>query len=130
MPNSCLFSYIAEVAPPSIRGRLVGFYEIGSQGAQMCGFWVNYAVNRTISSSSKLIVLKSPEMPKATTDISQPRLSGRFLSVFNYFRPSSSLQSCLSAQNRHGGWLKRTVGRKPRESSAIFASSPPVTLML
>lgn len=47
--------YIAEVAPPSIRGRLVGFYEIGSQGAQMCGFWVNYAVNKTISSSSKSI---------------------------------------------------------------------------
>ncbi|KAH8761211.1 sugar transporter [Diaporthe sp. PMI_573] len=44
--------YIAEVAPPSIRGRLVGFYEIGSQGAQMCGFWVNYAVNKTISSST------------------------------------------------------------------------------
>lgn len=41
--------YIAEIAPPSIRGRLVGFYEIGSQGAQMCGFWVNYVVNRSIS---------------------------------------------------------------------------------
>lgn len=38
--------YIAEIAPPSIRGRLIGFYEIGSQGAQMCGFWVNYVVNR------------------------------------------------------------------------------------
>ncbi|KAM5350408.1 hypothetical protein ACJ41O_006913 [Fusarium nematophilum] len=41
--------YIAEVAPPAIRGKLIGFFEIGSQGAQMCGFWVNYAVNRTIS---------------------------------------------------------------------------------
>jgi hypothetical protein len=41
--------YIAEIAPPSIRGRLVGFFEIASQGSQMCGFWVNYAVNRTIS---------------------------------------------------------------------------------
>ncbi|KAE9580152.1 Quinate permease [Colletotrichum fructicola] len=41
--------YIAEVAPPTIRGKLVGFYEIGSQGAQMLGFWVNYAVNKTIS---------------------------------------------------------------------------------
>ncbi|KAF9876797.1 hypothetical protein CkaCkLH20_05643 [Colletotrichum karsti] len=40
--------YIAEMAPPTIRGKLVGFYEIGSQGAQMLGFWVNYAVNRTI----------------------------------------------------------------------------------
>ncbi|KAI8305674.1 hypothetical protein K4K61_005119 [Colletotrichum sp. SAR11_59] len=41
--------YIAEVAPPAIRGKLVGFYEIGSQGAQMLGFWVNYVVNKTIS---------------------------------------------------------------------------------
>ncbi|KAH7127386.1 general substrate transporter, partial [Dactylonectria macrodidyma] len=44
--------YIAEVAPPSIRGKLVGFYEIGSQGAQMLGFWVNYAVNKTLDPSS------------------------------------------------------------------------------
>ncbi|EKG16898.1 General substrate transporter [Macrophomina phaseolina MS6] len=41
--------YIAEISPPSIRGRLVGFFEIGLQASQMCGFWVNYAVNRTIS---------------------------------------------------------------------------------
>ncbi|KAF4968461.1 hypothetical protein FSARC_4155 [Fusarium sarcochroum] len=41
--------YIAEVAPPAIRGKLIGFFEIGSQGAQMIGFWVNYAVNKTIS---------------------------------------------------------------------------------
>lgn len=44
--------YIAEVAPPSIRGKLIGFFEIGSQGAQMLGFWVNYAVNKTISPNS------------------------------------------------------------------------------
>lgn len=62
VPDIYRFSYIAEVAPPSIRGRLVGFYEIGSQGAQMCGFWVNYAVNRTISSSSKSIMLQNPDM--------------------------------------------------------------------
>lgn len=42
-------SYIAEIAPPAIRGKLIGFFEIGSQGAQMCGFWVNYAVNKTLS---------------------------------------------------------------------------------
>ncbi|KAJ0383913.1 hypothetical protein COL922a_009486 [Colletotrichum nupharicola] len=41
--------YIAEVAPPTTRGKLVGFYEIGSQGAQMLGFCVNYAVKKTIS---------------------------------------------------------------------------------
>ncbi|KAG2421933.1 hypothetical protein HFD88_005909 [Aspergillus terreus] len=41
--------YIAETSPPSIRGRLVGIFEICSQGGGMCGFWINYIVNRTIS---------------------------------------------------------------------------------
>ncbi|KAF5005268.1 hypothetical protein FDECE_8254 [Fusarium decemcellulare] len=44
--------YIAEVSPAAIRGKLIGFFEIGSQGAQMLGFWVNYAVNKTISPDS------------------------------------------------------------------------------
>ncbi|KAF9890485.1 hypothetical protein FE257_005890 [Aspergillus nanangensis] len=43
--------YIAETSPPSIRGRLVGIFEICSQGGGMCGFWINYVVNRTISST-------------------------------------------------------------------------------
>lgn len=41
--------YIAETSPPSIRGRLVGIFEIASQGGGMLGFWINYAVDRTIS---------------------------------------------------------------------------------
>lgn len=40
--------YIAETSPPSIRGRLVGIFEIVSQGGGMLGFWINYAVDRTI----------------------------------------------------------------------------------
>ncbi|KAF4201653.1 hypothetical protein CNMCM8927_001296 [Aspergillus lentulus] len=43
--------YIAEMSPSSIRGRLVGIFEICSQGGGMLGFWINYAINRTISSS-------------------------------------------------------------------------------
>ncbi|KFY70139.1 hypothetical protein V499_09425 [Pseudogymnoascus sp. VKM F-103] len=45
--------YIAETSPPSIRGRLVGIFEILSQAGGMCGFWINYAVNQTISDSTK-----------------------------------------------------------------------------
>ncbi|KAL2823867.1 general substrate transporter [Aspergillus cavernicola] len=41
--------YIAEMAPSSIRGRLVGIFEICSQGGGMLGFWINYAINRTVS---------------------------------------------------------------------------------
>lgn len=45
--------YIAETSPPSIRGRLVGIFEIASQGGGMCGFWINYAVDRTISKNTQ-----------------------------------------------------------------------------
>lgn len=41
--------YISETAPPSIRGRLVGIFEIASQGGGMLGFWINYACDRTIN---------------------------------------------------------------------------------
>ena len=33
--------YIAELAPPSIRGRLVGLYEMGWQIGGLVGFWIN-----------------------------------------------------------------------------------------
>ncbi|KPI36135.1 Quinate permease [Cyphellophora attinorum] len=45
--------YISETSPPSIRGRLVGIFEICSQFGGMTGFWINYAVNRTISEGTK-----------------------------------------------------------------------------
>ncbi|OAG06105.1 MFS quinate transporter-like protein QutD [Paraphaeosphaeria sporulosa] len=45
--------YIAEVAPPSIRGRLVGIFEIASQGGGMLGFWINYATDQTVDVNSK-----------------------------------------------------------------------------
>ncbi|KAL0930050.1 quinate permease [Colletotrichum truncatum] len=45
--------YIAETSPPSIRGRLVGIFEIFSQGGGMLGFWINYAADRTIDVRSR-----------------------------------------------------------------------------
>lgn len=33
--------YISELSPPAIRGRLVGFYEIGWQVGGLVGFWIN-----------------------------------------------------------------------------------------
>ncbi|KAG8626560.1 hypothetical protein KVT40_005505 [Elsinoe batatas] len=41
--------YISETSPPSVRGRLVGVFEIASQGGGMLGFWINYGVDRSIS---------------------------------------------------------------------------------
>ncbi|EGX50917.1 hypothetical protein AOL_s00054g653 [Orbilia oligospora ATCC 24927] len=46
--------YIAETSPPSIRGRLVGIFEVLSQAGGMCGFWIKYVVNRTISVDTKV----------------------------------------------------------------------------
>ena len=53
----------------------------------MCGFWVNYAVNKTISSSSKHILLAKPNMLRSMTDPLQLRLNGRSLSVFSCSPP-------------------------------------------
>jgi MFS family permease len=44
--------YIAELAPPSIRGSLVGIYEINNQLSSLMGYWCNYIVNEYIPSTS------------------------------------------------------------------------------
>jgi MFS family permease len=47
-----LSQYIAELAPPSIRGSLVGIYEINNQLSSLMGYWCNYIVNEYIPSTS------------------------------------------------------------------------------
>ncbi|KAH7397621.1 general substrate transporter [Cadophora sp. MPI-SDFR-AT-0126] len=44
--------YIAELSPPSIRGSLVGIYEINNQLSSLLGYWCNYIVNEYIPSTS------------------------------------------------------------------------------
>ncbi|EKV07801.1 General substrate transporter [Penicillium digitatum] len=41
--------YLSELAPPAIRGRLVGLYELGWQIGGMLGFWINYGVAKHVS---------------------------------------------------------------------------------
>ncbi|KAH8433037.1 sugar porter family MFS transporter [Aspergillus melleus] len=43
--------YLSELAPPAIRGRLVGFYELGWQVGGMVGFWINYGVEKTLDAN-------------------------------------------------------------------------------
>jgi sugar porter (SP) family MFS transporter len=43
--------YISELAPPAIRGRLVGLYEMGWQIGGLVGFWINYGVSVTMPPS-------------------------------------------------------------------------------
>ncbi|KAH8670691.1 general substrate transporter [Ilyonectria robusta] len=45
--------YLSELAPPAIRGRLVGLYELGWQIGGMVGFWINYGVEKHIPESHK-----------------------------------------------------------------------------
>lgn len=44
--------YISECAPPAIRGRLVGIFEIILQSFMVVGFWVNYGTNEHVSPMS------------------------------------------------------------------------------
>ncbi|KAL5116110.1 hypothetical protein ACEQ8H_006006 [Pleosporales sp. CAS-2024a] len=44
--------YIAELSPPSIRGRLVGIYEISVQTGTFIGFWICYGVQLQMASKS------------------------------------------------------------------------------
>ncbi|CAK4030967.1 mfs quinate transporter [Lecanosticta acicola] len=41
--------YISEIAPPTIRGRLAGMEMCVALLTQLLGYWINYAVERTIS---------------------------------------------------------------------------------
>lgn len=45
--------YIAELAPPAVRGRLVGIYEAGWQIGGLVGFWINYGLDETMAPSHK-----------------------------------------------------------------------------
>ncbi|KAK9352254.1 general substrate transporter [Lipomyces doorenjongii] len=45
--------YISEIAPPPIRGQLLAMYDVLWQIGSLVGFWINYAVNRTLPFSSK-----------------------------------------------------------------------------
>lgn len=43
--------YLAEFAPASIRGRLVGFFDIFIQVGTLGGFWINYGIESSMESN-------------------------------------------------------------------------------
>ncbi|KAI5474709.1 general substrate transporter [Pseudohyphozyma bogoriensis] len=48
-----LDSGLSEISPPAIRGRLVGMYEVAWQIGGLVGFWINYAMTRTVAPTRK-----------------------------------------------------------------------------
>lgn len=40
--------YISEIAPPAVRGAMVGIYELGWQIGGLVGFWINFGINKTL----------------------------------------------------------------------------------
>ena len=48
LPTNAI-QYIAELAPPSIRGSLVGIYEINNQLSSLMGYWCVYIVNEYVA---------------------------------------------------------------------------------
>lgn len=53
--------YISELAPPAIRGRLVGLYEMGWQVGGVVGFWINvsYTSNETTKLNTEIRIVRS-----------------------------------------------------------------------
>lgn len=45
--------FISEMAPPAIRGRLVGLYEFCWQIGGLVGFWINYGVSTTMPATTE-----------------------------------------------------------------------------
>ncbi|KAF9075070.1 general substrate transporter [Rhodocollybia butyracea] len=45
--------FVAEIAPPAIRGRLIGLYELCWQIGGVVGFWINYGVTLHIPAGHK-----------------------------------------------------------------------------
>lgn len=94
--------YIAETSPPSIRGRLVGVFEIFSQGGGMLGFWINYTTDRTIDERERAQWI----VPLALQLLSAVLL---FFSRLYY-----SFSGLCSVRSRRGGLLVGMTSRRRR----------------
>ncbi|GAA6002205.1 sugar porter family MFS transporter [Rhodotorula paludigena] len=52
--TTCCPVYLAELSPPAIRGRLVGFYEMAYQIMALVAFWLSYGIKQHMDLSSSV----------------------------------------------------------------------------
>ncbi|KAE9406734.1 general substrate transporter [Gymnopus androsaceus JB14] len=69
--------YVAEIAPPAIRGRLIGLYELCWQIGGVVGFWINYGVTLHVPAGRKqwLIAFAVQLVPGGMLVLGAPFLS-------------------------------------------------------
>ncbi|KAF2171325.1 hypothetical protein M409DRAFT_18440 [Zasmidium cellare ATCC 36951] len=82
--------YVAELAPPSIRGRLVGLYEISVQTGTCIGFWICYGVSQNMPANASQWI----------TPFAVQLIPGGLLIIGMFFVPESPR------------WLARTHSRE------------------
>lgn len=107
--------YISETAPPSIRGRLIGIFEIASQGGGMLGFWINYATDRTIDVNTKtqwIVPLGLQLLPGAGLALGMlwcPE-SPRWLARGDRFEEAEKILSQIRGMTPEHEYIRREMG--------------------